>query len=145
MHAVSVDTGLRLWHKRRIQSVTLCNRFDCHLKRHDRICHVQRLVIMKINLMLCRRILMVRRFHDKSHLLQGQDHIAARIFTQIQRPDIKIACLFMRDRRRISLIIRVEQEKFTLRTDIKPVAHLFCVGEHTFQHISRISFERSPI
>ncbi len=46
----------------------------------------------------------------------------------------------MRDRRRISLIIRVEQEKFTLRTDIKPVAHLFASASTRFS-----IYLRSPL
>ena len=45
---------------------------------------------------------------DKSHILQIHDDVTAGILTEIQRSDIKIACLLMGVRSRHGIFIRIK-------------------------------------
>ena len=87
----------------------------------------QGLIIPKINLVLPGSKLMIGRFHIKAHLLQRQDNIPSRILSQIDRAHIKKARFLMGKGRGISLIIRVEQEKLTLRPHVELVSQSFRV------------------
>ena len=74
----------------------------------------------------------------KAHIFQSQHHITSRIFPEINWSHVKIACLFMWS----SVvghpsIIRMEQEKFTLRSHIKRIAHIRCLFTITFCKIYR--------
>ena len=116
------------------------NGLNCNFECHNIVRRGKRLVITKINLMLRRRILMVGRLHLKSHFLQGHYHIASGILSEIQRPHIKISCLFMRNIRRHAIVIQMIQKEFTLRAHIKNIAFRFCFRYDFLQNVSGISF-----
>ena len=139
MHAGTIHTIFRFWHKGCMKTMALRDGFDHKFKRANVICCLQRLVIFEINLMLCRRIFMVGRFHFKSHILQRQYHISSGIFSKIQRSHIKISCLLMGDGSRHSIIIYMVQEELALWSHIKGIAKGGCFADHFFQDIPGIS------
>ena len=128
VHTGTIDSEFWLWHKTCKQSVALCDCLHCKLKGHDVIrCH-HSLIILKIDFMLCRCHFVVGSLDFKSHIFKGQYHVTSCIFAQVYRSEIKIACFFVCDRCRLSILILMEQEKLTLRSNIECVSHLsrFC-------------------
>ena len=125
--------------------MTLRDRFHCQLKGHDIIRCCQRVIISKINLMLRRRHLVVGRLDLKAHRLQCQHHIAPCILAEIYRTEIKIARFLVRDGGRLPVVVRVVEEKLTLRSHVKLIAHLLCLFQHTLQHVARISLKRGAV
>ena len=73
---------------------------------------------------------MVGRFDLKAHIFQRKDHITSRVLSEIDRSKVKVSCLFMGDRSRLSVIIGMEQEKFALRSDIERITHLCRLCDH---------------
>ena len=87
--------------------------------------------------MLRGSLFMVRGLHLDPHILQSQHHIASCVFSQIQRAHIQIARLFMGNRGRDPVVVRVEKEKFTLRVNIAGVSLFFSGCRCLFQDIAR--------
>ena len=132
-------------HKCGMKTVTLCNRTDCHFKCHHLICSGKRIFKCKVNLMLRRCDLMMRRCNLISHLLQRQNNLPSCILTQIDRRRIQISCSFVRNSRRNSIVICMEQEKFTLRIHFQCIALFLCFFQRPFQDQTRAQFIFSAI
>ena len=104
--------------------MALGNGLGCHLKSHNVICCLKTFCILQIDLMLGRSNLMVACFHLKAHIFQIEHNISAHIFPKINRGNVKIAGSLMRLGSRPSLFVRVEQEKFTLRSNLERISHI---------------------
>ena len=74
---------------------------------------------------------MVGCLNDKAHILQIHDNVTAGILTEVQRTDVEIAGLLMGVGGGHGIFIRIEQEKFTLGTDLKGIAHVLCLLHRT--------------
>ena len=128
-----------------MKTVPLRDRLYHHLESHKIIrCH-QSLVISEIDFMLRRRNLMMRRCDLKSHLLQSQHHITSCVLPEINRSDIEISSSLMRKSRRETVLVRMEQEKFALRSGIESVSQFSGMCDCFFQYISRIHFVRGSV
>ena len=130
MQSRTAHTAFRLWHERSMQTVTFCDCFNRQSGCHDPVSSPQRFVIAKIDLMLRRSLFMMGSFHYISHIFQCQDHITSGILSEIYRSDIEISGIFMSHSSRPSLVVRMEQEKFTLRSHVKPVSHFLCLRKY---------------
>ena len=139
MHPGTVFPGPGLGHKGGVKAETLGNGLYRQLKSHNVICRQKGFVIPEINLMLSGSHLVVGGLHFKSHLLQGQHHISSGILPLVYRTHIKISRLLVGVGGGISLVIRMEQEKLTLRSYVKLIAHLSRFLKHLFQNIAGIA------
>ena len=135
-----MDTILWLWHKCSMKPVSFCDCFGNKLKCHDIVCCIHRLCIFQIDLMLCRCHLVMRCLHTVPHIFHCKNNITSCILSLVQRSQIKISCTFIGNRRRISRIIRLKQEKFAFRSYVKVISHLFCLGKYLLKNMSRIAF-----
>ena len=128
-----------------MQAVLLRQRLDRQLERHDVVRGRQRVRILKVDLVLALRHFVVRRLDLKAHLLQRKADLAPRSLAVIQRPQIEIARLVARLRRRLALLVRLEQEKLALRAHVEAVAHVRRLLQHALEHPARIAHERRSV
>ena len=88
---------------------------------------------------------MMRAFHHKAHFLQRQHDIPSCVLSQIQRAHVKISRLLMADRRRLRVVVQMEEEKFALRPHLKGIPHFRRFLQRPLQDISGISLKRTPV
>ena len=124
MHPRSIDSGLRLRHKRGVKAVTLRYGFYRHLKRHDIVGRHQPFRVLEVYLMLPRRHLVVGGLYHKAHILQVEHDIPAHILSLIDRSHIEVAGYFVGLCRRPSFLVGLENEEFTLRPGVEDKAHI---------------------
>ena len=145
VHTGTVHTGLGLRHKSCMKTVTLRNGTDSGFHRHDLVRCLQRIIHGKFYLVLTGSDLVSGGFHLVTHLFQCQYDIPPGIFPQIHRTQIKIACPLVGNGGGDAVIIRVKQEKFTLRIYFQCITQAFCFFQNFFQKISGASLIGSSI
>ena len=113
-----------------------------HLEGHNIVRRLEHIRILKVNLVLGRRDFMMGGLYLELHSFQIHYNIPAHIFRQVNGGHIKIPCHFMGIGSWPSVIIRMEEEKFTLRAHMKGVAHVRRLCRRLLQYISWIPFKR---
>ena len=68
---------------------------------------------------------MMRRNNIKSHILEVHDDISSYVLALIGRCEIKISGVFMGICCRLSLVVKIEKEKFKFRICLEYISHLF--------------------
>ena len=136
MHAGSVNARSRLWHKSRMQTVLARNGPDSQAECLDIVRCFQSFIIMKIHFVLGGSALVVARLDLEPHVLQCEHYIASRILTEINRTQIKIPCHLARIRRRIPLVVRLEQEELAFSPDIEKISIPCRILDRLLQNVS---------
>ena len=136
MHARSVHTRSGLRHESRVQSVLARYRSDRQTESLNIIRRLQRLIIVKIHFMLGGSTLVVARLDLEPHVLQREHDIAPRVLSEIDRTQVEVSCHLPGIRRRISFVVRLEQEELALGPDIEEIAVPCCILNRFLQNIS---------
>jgi hypothetical protein len=121
-HSRSHQIRPRLRHEGRVQAVALRHGADRRAKCLNLVRDADALALAEDDRVLARRRLVVRGLDLESHLLQRQNHVAARVLALVQRSDVQISGALAGERRRPAVLIVLKQEKFTVRLQIKAVS-----------------------
>ena len=124
MHTGTGDAVNRFRHECGMHTVTFSYGSDGQLVGHQTIGCLQRLSIFKINLMLSGGCFMMGSFYLVTHFFQRKNHIPSEIFSRVHGTHIKITGFFVSTYLRSTVLIRLKQEKFQLRSHIKGIAHV---------------------
>ena len=139
MHTRSRNTKLRLSHKGCIQTVLTSNSLDNQLENLNLVTSPKHFIILKVNLVLADRYLMVTSFYFKAHLGQDIDDFPTSIVCQVCRRQVKIATLVIYFQRRIAIFIQLKEEKLWLWSEVKGFeAQLFHMLEGALEVAARI-------
>ena len=124
-----------------MQTVFLRQRLDSQLEGHDVVGSGQGICVLEIDLMLSGGNLMMAGLNFEAHLFQCHADFAAGAFPVIQGTEIEIACLVGGCGGWPSVLIRLEQEEFTFRSDVKAVSQVGGFFHQTLQRSPGISGE----
>ena len=139
VQARSTDFGDWFGHEGRVHAIAPGDCLDSLLESHQAISCSDCLVEAKVNFMLAGGNLMMRGFDFKAHFLQSQDNFPPDILALTERFEIEIGTGVIGLGGRVALVIGVEQEKFTLRTHIEDVAHLFGLADNFSEDLARVA------
>ncbi|MPN53658.1 hypothetical protein SDC9_201322 [bioreactor metagenome] len=128
VHAVSALVRQRLWRKICPQAVSHRDRAHNRRKRDRVVRRAHRVAITKIDLVLPRAVFMMRALRADAHFAQRQANFAADIFPAIQRCDVHIFCVVIRNRGRVSVRIQPEKIELKLRTEVDGNAFALGLG-----------------
>ena len=145
MHAAAVDPEDRFRHERGMQPVLHGQSFHRQLEGHNVVCGSQRVGIFEINFVLAGRDLVMAGFDFESHLLQAHADFTPGALTVIQRSKIEVSRFVAGAGGRMSLIIRLEEEKFHLRPHVERVSHVRRLLQHLLQHAPGITGKGSAV
>src|SRR5574344_212216 len=135
----------RLRQKARVKTVA---RGDClyhSLERAEIIRSLQRCAVFKIDFMLARSCLVMRRFRLYAHLVKRKTDIAAYVFTFVARGKIAVSRIVVRNRRRFAFFISLEQIELALGSDLYVIAHFARLYDNVLENIARVAFERAAV
>ena len=145
MHTRTADSLNRFRHKGCVQTVLCRICFNNMLKSHNSVGRSHNIAKLEINFVLSLSDLVVRCLDSIAHFLECKTNITPAILAVVDWIKVKISCLITRFKGRLTVFVQLKEEKFTLGSNIKAVAHFCRLVNNLLQNISRVALKRSNI
>ena len=119
--------------------------FNNVLKCHYTVSTCHNLIKFEINFVLSLSNLMVRCFNCISHFLKSKANITTAVFAMVNWVKVKVTTLITCCSCRITVFIKLKEEKLTFRTYVKAVTHFSSLIHNLLKNVSWVAKERSLI
>ena len=145
VHAGTVHTKDRLWHKGRMETIALGDGLDSLFEGHDVVGGGEGVGVFEIDLMLAGSYFVVRGFDLKAKCFQGNADLAAGAFAVVEGAEIEVTGFIAGLCGWTACFVSVKEEEFAFRTDVEGITELGSVGEDVLQHVAGIADKRGAV
>jgi hypothetical protein len=138
VHAAAVHAVQRLGHEGGVHAVVSGHFFDDQPAGHDAVGHDQRLVVVRVDLVLRGSDLVVRGLHGDVETVERADGLLAQVVAQIGRQHVEVAALVDHFG---GGAVTLEVEVLELGSDVELEPERAGAVELTAQHPARVALE----
>ncbi len=138
VHAAAVLAVHRLGHEGRVHAVVGRDLLDDEADDHDPVGHGQRLVVVRVDLVLRRGDLVVAGLHGDAELVEGAHGLLAQVVAEVGGQDVEVAAVVGE----LGLVGVLEVEVLELGADVEVEAQLRGALDLAAEHPARVALER---
>ena len=141
VHAAAVLAVERLGHEGGVHAVVRRDLLDDEADDHDAVGHEQRLVVVRVDLVLRRGDLVVAGLHVDAELVEGAHGLLAQVVAEVVGEHVEVAALVGE----LGVLGVLEVEVLELGADEELEAHVAGALELAAQHPARVALERLEV
>ncbi len=145
MQAAARRVGERLGQEGGEQAARRRHGFDDPLEGNEIIRRFERVRVAEIDFVLAGPLLVVRGFRLDAHFLERQADLTADVFRLVQRCDVEIFAVVVRDGGRVPGLVHLEQVELAGGAHRDRIARLARALERLTQHMAAVTLERAAV